>query len=73
MGKVKKTFWTATGVTVLVSIPYGKGKVDIHRFFASKIYRFQFPMGKVKNNILCCVLSIHHKYRFVKKKYLLFL
>ena len=31
----------------------------------SKI-RYQFPMGKVKNNILCCVFIIIHRYRFVK-------
>ena len=24
---------------------------------------YQFPMGK--NNILCCVFSIQHRYRFV--------
>ena len=28
--------------------------------------KYQFPMGKVKNNILCCVFIIIHRYRFVK-------
>ena len=29
------------------------------------VVEYQFPMGKVKNNILCCVYSVHHKYSFV--------
>ena len=51
----------------LVSIPYGKGKVieDNEQTYYAKLY--QSPMGKVKNNILCCDFIIFHRYRFVKK------
>ena len=31
-----------------------------------KGYQYQSPMGKVKNNIVCCVFIIFHRYRFVK-------
>ena len=31
--------------------------------------QYQFPMGKVKNNILYRVFIIIHRYRFVKKIY----
>ena len=65
MGKVKpKTNEIKTIEQLNVSIPYGKGKV---KKTSKKIIAvmYQFPMGKVKNNILCCVFSIHHKYRLV--------
>ena len=49
-----------------VSIPYGKGKAAEAASLAEEAAEYQFPMGKVKNNILCCVFIIIHRYRFVK-------
>ena len=48
----------------MVSIPYGKDKAGMMYAFLQTI-SYQFPMGKVKNNILCCAYSVHHKYSFV--------
>ena len=42
-----------------------KYKDEFLQLFCGQLY--QFPMGKVKNNILCCVYSIHQIYRFVNR------
>ncbi len=65
MGKVKETLQEKQQKCGCVSIPYGKGKEKKMKKSNTKFFRYQSPMGKVKNNILCCILSIHHKYRFV--------
>ena len=69
MGKVKNTFdifshYFNTFVEQ-VSIPYGKGKEKEYNE-KRNADKYQFPMGKVKNNILRCVFIIIHRYRFVK-------
>ena len=54
----------------IVSIPYGKGKAEeLAPAMDEGNIKYQFPMGKVKNNILYRVFIIIHRYRFVKKIY----
>ena len=47
----------------------GKVKLIIDILKKGVDLKYQFPMGKVKNNILCYVLIIHTIYRFVNKKF----
>ena len=48
MGKVKKDVRSRLPHTPLVSIPYGKGKVNFNKILGGKYNVYQFPMGKVK-------------------------
>ena len=54
----------------IVSIPYGKGKDKEVLQMKKKTFVYQSPMGKVKNNRLCCDFIIIHRCRLVKKIFL---
>ena len=54
MGKVKEEDNTSVTYRQNVSIPDGKGKDGYEDGFVQSKIGYQFPMGKVKNNILCC-------------------
>ena len=47
MGKVKRALGTTNLVINGVSIPYGKGKVELNGRYKN-LQSVQFPMGKVK-------------------------